>query len=73
MSMISDPTQPAHDARGHLIAYVFVDGADLGRALLPRGRAGVDLIAQAFARMSAYKAVETGARAAKRGIWSRCR
>ena len=58
----------APDPRGRFLAYLELEGVDLGRLLVEEGLAGV-YTEFPFSREADYLAAEARAREAKRGIW----
>lgn len=71
----SDPTQDRRDAYGRYLGYVeLLDRhLDLGREMLSSGWARVYVFrGRVFERHGTYADTEAAARAAGRGIWSRC-
>jgi len=71
--LLGDASQAKRDRYGRLLAYVrLANGHDLGRDLIAGGFANVYVYERAFARLSAYRAAESTARARHRGLWSAC-
>lgn len=56
------------DARKRLLAYVQLDGTDLGQDLIDRGLA-LTYTKYPFSRLAGYVLAEDGARRARRGLW----
>jgi micrococcal nuclease len=71
--LLSDPGQPRHDRYGRRLAYVDVEGLDVGLVLVREGlaRAWRDSDRPAL-RLPAYEDAEQQARADRQGMWSRC-
>jgi len=70
--LVRDPTQDSHDFYGRQLRYVIHGGRDLGRRQLRRGWARVYVFDRPFRRLGSYRRSQHRARAAGRGIWSRC-
>jgi micrococcal nuclease len=65
--------QVCDDRYGRPLAYVRVDGADVGELLVARGYACVLHIPPAGDdRAAAYRSLEDQARQARRGLWGAC-
>ena len=61
------------DTFGRTLAYVTVDGQDVNRLLIERGYACVLYIPpDGDARADEFKALQTAARTARRGLWGAC-
>jgi micrococcal nuclease len=61
------------DRFGRTLAYVSVDGQDVGRLLIERGYACVlHIPPDGDARAGEFRALEAAARAAGRGLWGAC-
>jgi micrococcal nuclease len=61
------------DAFGRTLAYVTVDGQDVNRLLVERGYACVlHIPPDGDARAEKFKALESAARTARRGLWGAC-
>jgi micrococcal nuclease len=61
------------DMFGRTLAYVTVDGQDVNRLLVERGYACVlHIPPDGDARAAEFKALETAAKSAKRGMWGAC-
>lgn len=58
------------DQYGRLLAYVRVDGIDLGRRLVEEGLAKVVMYPPNKARHQEYLALQKAAKKAKRGVWA---
>lgn len=74
VTLTVDPGQPTHDRYDRVLAYVTVDGRDLGEQLLSEG-----FVRQYHrenqpppARDASYRRAEQQARMAVRGMWGRC-
>jgi len=69
----TDPSQATRDRYGRLLAYVQRKGRDVGRSQVDRGHAMVYVFGgKPFSRAAAYVRSQLAARAAARGVWSRC-
>ncbi len=71
VTLVSDPIQGRFDQYGRLLAYAIHGGHDLDRIQVHRGWAMV-YRGGPFRRARAYRRAERSARAARRGVWSRC-
>jgi endonuclease YncB( thermonuclease family) len=72
--LVSDPTQDRVDRYGRLLRYVMKSSRDMNRAQVARGWARVYVYNHhPFKRVDAYRKAQRRAKAAGRGIWSRCR
>lgn len=61
------------DRYGRRLAYVTVDGVEIGRLLVERGHGCVLHVSPAGDdRVAEYRALEAAARAARRGLWGSC-
>jgi micrococcal nuclease len=61
------------DTFGRTLAYVTVDGQDVNRLLVERGYACVlHIPPDGDGRADEFKALETAAKSAKRGVWGAC-
>lgn len=74
VALVADPGLPAADQYGRRLAYVEVNGVDVGRTLLDRGAVVVyELKSQAIpTRSTPYRQAERSATAAKAGLWGAC-
>ena len=73
VTLITDPTQPLHDSRRRLLAYVRRrDGKNLGQYQLRRGWARVRRTRRPFELRHRFRRAERQARAARRGAWRLC-
>lgn len=72
--LLADPTQVTTDRFGRRLAYVEIDGEDVGRRLIFEGWATAWYPAQARrpVRHDRYRSVQAEAEAARRGIWAFC-
>jgi micrococcal nuclease len=71
-TLISDTSQGRTDRFGRLLAYVQVDGRDVGRSLVRSGWAAVYVYARPFSRLSAYETAADAAKGERRGVWGAC-
>ena len=71
-TLVRDASQGLTDRYGRMLAYVEVDGQDIGRALVREGWAAVYVYDRPFARLSGYRAASDAARADGAGVWGRC-
>ncbi len=62
----------ATDVYGRTLAYVTVNGRDVGAWLLQHGYARLDIIPPDVAREDEYRSLEEDARSAAAGLWSAC-
>jgi micrococcal nuclease len=68
-----DPSQGRTDSYGRTLAYLDVPQlGDFGLAMIERGRAAEYTYDTAYQRQARYRAAETAARQADRGLWGRC-
>lgn len=74
VSVVADPALPAVDRYDRRLAYVEVDGTDVGQAMIAGGFAvRYELRSQATPqRSAAYLAAEQRAEAARTGLWGAC-
>lgn len=72
VTVIADPTQDRKDRFGRLLAYVELDGTDLGLEMIRRGRAIAYPFGRPFQRYPQYKQAESEARNARTGTWANC-
>lgn len=72
VTLTSDTVSGDRDIYGRLLRYVtLADGSDYGQALLSEGYAReYDYKGQRYSKRSVYRAAQTEAKAAKRGLWS---
>lgn len=69
----SDLGQDDADRYGRILRYVGLDGRDVNRAVVASGHSRVYVHAgDPFARVRGYRAAESSARAAVRGLWATC-
>ncbi len=71
--IVLDDDVRCRDVYGRRLAYVSVDGVDVGAKLLERGFARLDVIPPNDARAEEYKRLAEAARSAGRGLWAACR
>lgn len=68
-----DGDEVCHDRFDRRLAYVSIDGRDVGRLLVERGYARVlHVPPTGDQRLTGYRAAEAEARAAGRGLWGTC-
>ncbi|MGD7708127.1 thermonuclease family protein [Microlunatus sp. Y2014] len=70
--LVTDPTQPATDEYGRMLAYVELDGDDIGQAMLAAGMARSWLGTPPAQRYLKYLATEGRSRASRHGLWLAC-
>lgn len=71
--LIFDPSQGRKDTYDRTLAYVVTrDGADFGRTMVRGGFAAEYTYDTAYRRQGSYRAAEQEARAANRGLWTKC-
>jgi len=71
VGLIRDPTQDDRDRFGRLLRYVILpDGTDFDAQLLALGYANEYTYDKPYQRQSAYRAAESAANSADRGLWS---
>jgi micrococcal nuclease len=71
--LVFDPTQGRTDTYGRTLAYLRVPNVgDFGLAMIERGRAAEYTYDAAYQRQAIYRAAETRARQAGRGLWGGC-
>ena len=70
--LVGDPTQSTRDRYGRLLAYVWVDGRDLGFQELARGFARVYIYDRPFQRLAAYRRAERAGKTRTDSIWKTC-
>jgi micrococcal nuclease len=71
-TLVGDPTQARRDRYGRLLAYVWVDGRDLGFQQLARGLARVYIYDRPFQRLAAYRRAERAGKTRSDSIWRSC-
>ena len=69
---MSDPKQPLKDRYGRLLRYVMKGSIDIDQVQVRRGWAKVFVVGRGFGRVGAYRAAQSAAKAAHRGIWRAC-
>jgi len=72
VTLVGDPTQARRDRYGRLLAYVWVDGRDLGFQQLARGLARVYVYDRPFQRLAAYRRAERTGKTRSNSIWKAC-
>jgi len=73
VTLVTDPTQATRDRFGRLLAYVSIQGREVNRLLVERGYACVlHIPPDGDARADEFTALETAAKAARRGLWGAC-
>jgi len=72
VTLVGDPTQARRDRYGRLLAYVWVDGRDLGFQQLARGFARVYIYDRPFQRLAAYRRAERTGKTRSNSIWRGC-
>jgi micrococcal nuclease len=72
VTLVGDPTQARRDRYGRLLAYVWIDGHDLGFQQLARGLARVYIYDRPFQRLAAYRRAEREGRTRSNNIWKAC-
>jgi micrococcal nuclease len=76
VTVLADPSQDERDRFGRLLAYVFRPGerTPVNETLIAEGAARVYVFRRnrPFRRLAAFRAAESSARAAGRGLWSVC-
>lgn len=71
--LVFDPSQGRKDAYGRTLAYVVIrGGADFGRTMVRGGFAAEYTYDTAYRRQGTYRAAQQNARAANRGLWTKC-
>lgn len=71
--LVADPTQADRDRYGRLVRYVVLpDGTDVSEQLIAGGFGREYTYAAAYAKQGAFRAAQTQAQAAKRGLWGAC-
>jgi len=71
VGLVSDPTQDDRDRYGRLLRYVILpDGTDFDAQLIAQGYAHEYTHDKPYQRQSAYRAAESAATSADRGLWS---
>jgi endonuclease YncB( thermonuclease family) len=71
--LVFDPSQGRHDSYGRTLAYLRIPGVgDFGTEMIRRGRAAEYTYDTSYAKQARYRAAESRARQAGRGIWNRC-
>ena len=73
VTLQTDPTQARVDQSGRLSVYVSARGVDIGLTMIASGAAKVDGFDSDFARLATCRNAQASAKAAKRGMWRRCR
>jgi micrococcal nuclease len=68
VEVVLDPEAPFYDSFGRVLAYVYVEGEDIGQALLENGLARVYTEGDS-SRIADYLVVEQPAIAERRGLW----
>ncbi len=68
----TDPTQDTRDRYGRSLAYVSRAGVDFGRTMVLSGWAKSYVYQQSFQRVVSYRAAQSSARSAPRGVWRTC-
>ena len=73
VTLVGDPTQDAVDRYGRVLAYVDLDGQDLGRTLVAQGWAKVYVFqGKPGVRIKAYDRAREQARSAGLGVYGLC-
>lgn len=72
VTLVGDPTQARRDRYGRLLAYVWVNGHDLGFQQVARGFARVYVYDRPFQRLSAYRRAERVGKTRSNSIWKAC-
>jgi micrococcal nuclease len=71
VGLVPDPTQDDRDRYGRLLRYVILpDGTDFDAQLIALGYAHEYTYDKPYQRQSAYRAAQSAATSAKRGLWS---
>lgn len=71
--LVTDPTQDRFDRYGRLLAYVMVDGVDVGKRQIRRGWAMTYIYDDnPFRRYGTYASQQIKAKYEGRGVWGRC-
>jgi len=71
VGLVPDPTQDDRDRYGRLLRYVILpDGTDFEAQLIAQGYAHEYTYDEPYQRQSAYRAAESAASSASRGLWS---
>lgn len=71
--LVRDPTQDAKDRFGRTLAYVDLDGRDVGEQLVAAGWARAVAYDGRYQRQSRYDRAQSAARRGRLGIWGLCR
>lgn len=72
VTLVSDPKQPLKDRYGRLLRYVIKGSSDVNYLQVNRGWARVYVVGRGFQRVTRYRAAQSSAQAAPRGIWRAC-
>lgn len=72
VTITTDPTQDLTDRYGRLLSYVGAGGTDFGRAMVASGWATTYVYRVDFQRVSAYRAAQRSAKAARKGVYRKC-
>lgn len=71
--LVADPTQVDRDRYHRLVRYVVLpDGTDVSQAMIAGGFGREYTYAAAYAKQGAFRAAQSQAQSAKRGLWGAC-
>lgn len=73
VELVGDPTQDPQDRFGRTLAYVDLEGRDVGEALVAAGWARAVAYDGHYQRQARYERAQASARRARRGVWGLCR
>ncbi len=73
VKVVTDPTQDEHDMYGRLLAYIYLDrGTLINQKMIEEGYAEEYTYTNKYNLQSEFKAAESEAKLASRGLWSEC-